>query len=169
MAKDLGKNGLSITAGNGKEMSVLGEDVPGDFDPHEWPFFWASQMVGLYIQKLERSLKRKGLDVARYRVLMCVGDKHMNISEIAELAIVKLPTMMKVIQRMEGEGLVRSRPRATDARFTDVSLTDQGKAMRKIAWESANQLYKASFKGIGAREEAQLNTTLKRIFDELNE
>lgn len=149
-------------------MNSIGEEVPGDFDPHEWPFFWASQVVGLYIQKLERSLKRKGLDVARYRVLMCVGDKHVSISEIAELAIVKLPTMMKIIQRMEGEGLVMSRPRPTDGRFTDVFLTDQGKAMRKAAWDSASQLYKASFERISSREEAQLNAIMKRIFDELN-
>lgn len=163
-----GKNGHPAPAKNGEEMSEWGTDVPADFDPHDWPFFWASQMVGVYIQRLERSLKRNGLDVARYRVLMCVGDKDMNISEIAELAIVKLPTMMKIIQRMEAEGLVSSRPRATDGRFTDVSLTKQGKQMRKIAWESANQLYKSSFAGIDAQEEAQLNATMKRIFDQLN-
>ena len=149
-------------------MNSIGEEVPGDFDPHEWPFFWASQVVGLYIQRLERSLKRQGLDVARYRVLMCVGDKHMSVGEIAELAIVKMPTMMKIIQRMEGEGLVVSRPRPTDGRFTDVFLTDQGKAMRKVAWDSAKQLYKTSFGRISAREEAQLNAIMKRIFDELN-
>ena len=83
------------------------------FDAKEWPFFWLTHATGLYLHRLDNSLKRVGLDVPRWRVLMCVrpGDAR-SVSEIAELAIVKLPTMMKLIQRMEGEG-VRLGPLAT--------------------------------------------------------
>lgn len=147
------------------------EDEPersaADFDPRVWPFFWASQMVGLYLQMLEFRLKRDGLDVSRYRVLMSVGTKHMNITEIAEQAIVKLPTMMKIIQRMETEGLVISQPRATDGRFTDVSLTKLGYEKRMIAWQIAKDLYDKSFTGINKRDEAKLNTIMSKVWENL--
>jgi DNA-binding MarR family transcriptional regulator len=139
-----------------------------DFDPHDWPFFWMTQAVGRYLQRLERGLKKAGLDVPRWRVLMCVNAHKISVGEIAELAIVKLPTMMKIVQRMEAEGLVLCETRPSDGRFTDVSLTQKGREARKTAWEIANHIYAASFKGISSREESALNRLLKDVFERLD-
>jgi DNA-binding MarR family transcriptional regulator len=140
---------------------------PAHFDPRGWPFFWMTQAVGRYLRKLEQHLKREGLDVARWRVLMSVGNRQLGVSEIADLAIVKLPTMLKLIQRMEADGLVQCAPRASDARYTDVSLTPAGQEACDRAWTVANAIYKTVFHDIPAEDEAHLNDVLKRVFERL--
>jgi hypothetical protein len=68
------------------------EMAPQEFATQEWPFYWLTRATGLYLSQLERALKTAGLDVARYRVLMCVRPgQARSITEIADLAIVKIP------------------------------------------------------------------------------
>ena len=140
-----------------------------DFDPHEWPFFWMTQAVGRYLQKLERGLKAEGLDVPRWRVLMAVGNRKVAVSEIAQLAIVKLPTMLKIVQRMQAEGLVLCEARDSDARFTDVSLTTAGEVARRRAWTIANAIYAAAFAATPERDQQALNRLLRGVFDGLGD
>ena len=138
-----------------------------DFKAQAWPFFWLTRSTALY---LERSLKKVGLDIARWRVLMCVGPEDaIGISEIADLAIVKLPTMMKIIQRMEADGMVNCRPREEDGRFTDVTLTEQGIAAREQAWAMAQKIYEKAFANISSAENAALNKSLSKIVASLEE
>jgi DNA-binding MarR family transcriptional regulator len=140
-----------------------------DFDPHEWPFFWMTQAVGRYLQKLERALKQEGLDVSRWRVLMTVGNRKVAVTEIAQLAIVKVPTMLKIVQRMQGEGLVLCEARDSDARYTDVSLTAAGKEARRRAWTIANRFYDAAFSAMPAPDQRKLNALLRDVFDGLDD
>ncbi len=141
-----------------------------DFKAQAWPFFWLTRSTALYLSRLERSLKKVGLDIARWRVLMCVGPEDaIGISEIADLAIVKLPTMMKIIQRMEADGMVNCRPREEDGRFTDVTLTENGIAAREQAWAMAQKIYEKAFANISSAENAALNKSLSKIVASLEE
>lgn len=140
------------------------------FDRREWPFFWMTQAVGRYLQRMELALKRIKLDVSRWRVLMCLQrDRPTSVSEIAELAIVKLPTMTKIIQRMQADGLVSSEARASDGRVTEVTLTEQGIAAKQEAWIIANKLYVRAFRNISPLEKRELNRLMRTVFDDLSE
>ena len=143
------------------------------FDAHEWPFFWLTHATGLYLHRLESSLKPVGLDIARWRVLMCLDSSGArSVSEIAELAIVKLPTMMKLIQRMEREGLLQCEQRLSDGRVTDVSLTATGLEARKRAWQSASKIFSQIFVDddgldVAGPDVDQLNTLLRLLVGRL--
>ena len=142
-------------------MTIDPQSDGSDFDAKEWPFFWLTHATGLYLHRLETNLKRAGLDIARWRVLMCVRPgEARSVSEIADLAIVKLPTMMKVIQRMEGEGLLKCEQRVSDGRVTDVSLTDLGLEARKRAWHSASRIFSQTFDNCEGLDADQLNMLL---------
>jgi DNA-binding MarR family transcriptional regulator len=134
-----------------------------------WPFYWLTRVVALYLEELQVALKPAGLDVPRWRVLMSLrGQECASVSEIAEHAIVKLPTMTKIIQRMQADGLVECRVRDTDARVTEVVLTTRGHEARHQAWEIAAGVYAQAFKDVGAGEVQGLNKLLTRIFGNLN-
>jgi DNA-binding MarR family transcriptional regulator len=145
-------------------------DDAGGFDRQGWPFFWMTQAVGRYIQRLEPALKRIDLDVSRWRVLMCLQQNQAtSVSEIAELAIVKLPTMTKIIQRMQADDLVTCEARASDGRVTEVSLTERGLTARQNAWAIANRLYTQAFRNISPTEKRQLNRLMESIFNNLGD
>lgn len=140
------------------------------FDRHDWPFFWMTQAVGRYLQRLEPALKRIDLDVSRWRVLMCLQQgRPTSVSEIAELAIVKLPTMTKIVQRMQADGLVSCEARASDGRVTEVSLTPHGVIARQNAWTIANKLYIQAFRDISPAEKGHLNRLMEAVFDNLSD
>ncbi len=136
-----------------------------DFEREKWPFYWLTRVVGRYLEELEVKLKKIGLDVSRWRVLMCLGeDAAISISEMAELAIVKLPTMMKIVQRMEADGLVHMSTRVSDGRVTDVGLTEQGLRAREAALSIARRIHERCFVDIPLAHQAQLNIQLRAIF-----
>lgn len=139
-----------------------------DFDARRWPFFWITQTAGQYVRTVEPALRKIGLDIPRWRVLMCVAPgQAISVTEIAELAIAKVPTMLKIIQRMEADGLVACAPRPSDGRVTEVSLTESGLEARDRAWAIAEKVYGKAFEKTTDSEEARLNKLLERIYTSL--
>lgn len=136
----------------------------GDFRIEEWPFYWLARFTGRYLQQMELELKAINLDVPRWRVLMTLRDNdRRSVSEIAGHAIVKLPTMTKIIKRMQTDGLVECHQNEADGRVTDVLLTEAGKRASQQAWDVAHNLYDRAFENISDKEVATLNRLLRTI------
>jgi DNA-binding MarR family transcriptional regulator len=147
------------------EFFDLAED---QFKVEDWPFYWLTRVVSLYLNHSEAQLKRIGLDVPTWRVLMFLGDRNSaSVSELAERAIAKLSTMTKIIQRMQADGLVKCSPRESDARVTEVTLTPLGIDARAKSWDVAHRTYERAFGKIPAKETKALMATLARVFDAL--
>jgi MarR family transcriptional regulator, organic hydroperoxide resistance regulator len=140
-----------------------------DISYRSWPFYWLARASGRYRARMEDLLRPTGLDMPRWRVLMTLNqDRVASVSEIASHAIEKLPTMTKIIQRMETDDLVRRQPRAGRERVMEVVLTEAGESAGEQAWEAATALYDEAFSGMSATEIAQLTTLLKRVAENLN-
>lgn len=136
----------------------------GEFDIEQWPFYWLTRFTGRYLNEMEIALKPLGLDIPRWRVLMSLrGDKVLSVSEIADNAIVKLPTMTRIIQRMQADGLVLCRQSAADGRVTEVELTDTGRHAGAQAWVAADRIYTRTFGKFPAGEVANLNRMLRTL------
>ena len=143
-------------------------DQDQSFRKADWPFYWLTRASARYLQHMEVALKAIGLDVPRWRVLMSIHESGCaSVSEIADQAIVKLPTMTKIVQRMQLDGLVICRPRATDARVTEVLLTPAGLIARQQAWNEADRIYQRAFGAMADKDIAKLNQLLTRVFDSL--
>jgi DNA-binding MarR family transcriptional regulator len=141
-----------------------------DISYRTWPFYWLARAGGRYRARMEDLLRTTGLDMPRWRVLMTLHqDRVASVSEIASHAIEKLPTMTRIIQRMEADGLVRRQPRAGRERVMEVVLTSQGEEAGDQAWQSAAVLYDQAFAGMSALEIDQLTTLLKRVADNLRD
>ena len=134
------------------------------FNMEEWPFYWLTRFSGRYQQQMELALKPIGLDIPQWRVLMALRDRErLSVSEIADHAITKLPTMTKIVRRMEADGLINCAPRATDQRVTEVSLTESGLQASDRAWAAANHIYARAFENVSPKEIATLNRLLRTI------
>lgn len=149
-----------------------GGDMPfaGPFDMEEWPFYWLTRFTGRYLAQLEYALKAIGLDVPRWRVLMALrGREKLSVSEIADHAIAKLPTMTKIVKRMEADGLVACRARAADQRVTEVSLTPAGIEAGRLAWDAADRIYARAFREVPDKDVRTLNRLLRTLTRNLAE
>lgn len=133
-----------------------------------WPFYWVSQINAAYESALERRLKHLGIDIARWRALMCLyDDGYLSVSEISEHSAQKLNTTTKVVQRMVKDGLATTRVRPTDRRVTEVSLSAKGESLRKEALKEAQKIYSLVFDDLPALNVDILNQNLSLLHKSL--
>ena len=78
-------------------------------------------------QSLRRKLRRSGINIARWTVLAVLKDNgRMNIGQIVERTIIEQPTVSRIIDQLEAEGLASRETCVEDSRFVQVTLTAAG-------------------------------------------
>jgi DNA-binding MarR family transcriptional regulator len=155
-------NSHSVT--NGAEKS----DGNFEFDFREWPFYWLARADRTYHVILERLLAHISLDIPSWRVLMILHvEGSASVSEIADHAIVKLPTMTKIIQRMQTDGLVTCAPSAKDRRVTIVTITEAGEKAGREAWKESAKIKERVFDNFSAAEQRSIVSVLQKLSNAL--
>ncbi|SEG81654.1 MarR family winged helix-turn-helix transcriptional regulator [Marinobacterium lutimaris] len=141
-----------------------------DFKKEEFPLYWLARVHGRYTLAMEKTLKKIGMDIPRYRILFILKEQGISsISEIAEHAVAKLPTITKTIYRMKDDGLVDTAPSPDDGRVTQVTLTAKGQEAIISIEEATTKLFNQSFKGMTEAQLKRLNRMLETIFNNLPE
>ena len=139
-----------------------------DFHKEDFPFYWLSQVHGRYMLAIEKALKKVNMDVPRWRILFTLKEEGTcRVSEIASHAIIKLPTLTKILQRMKEEGLVDTSMRKDDGRVTDVMITEKGIQAVEDIRHATKDLFQQSFKGMTEAQITRLNKLLEQLFDNL--
>lgn len=141
-----------------------------DFKKEEFPLYWLVRVNARYTLAMEKALKKIGMDIPRYRILFILKEQGVSsISEIAEHAVAKLPTITKTIYRMKAEGLVDTAPSPHDGRVTQVTLTPKGQDAIIQIEHTIAPLFAQSFKGMTEAQLKRLNRLLETIFNNLPE
>ena len=138
------------------------------FELEHSPFYWLSRVSGRYVLDMGAALRRVGMDVPRWRVLMILHEHDpASVSTIADLAVIKLSTMTRIVQRMQVEGLVACAPRATDARVTEVRLTPAGSQAMEQVRGQASRIFRQAFHDIPDPDMTGFIAVMRRLFDNL--
>ena len=140
-----------------------------NFEIDEFPFYWVARLNSLYAMEMEKTLKPMNMDISRWRVAMLLRiHGELSISDIAEHALGKLPTITKIVYRMRDEGLVDVNTSETDGRVTVVTLTDQGHENVESVLEGTQSVFKKAFKGFTEPQIRKSNQLLRKLFDNLS-
>lgn len=130
-----------------------------------FPFFWISQVNGKYTQLIEKSLKKIGIDHTKRKIIL--SSHHLgeaNITEISNLANIKLTTTTKAVYRLVEDNIVEVYSSASDERISMVRLTEKGHDLV----EQIHQISQVTLSGIlnafDEKELHQLNQQLSKIF-----
>jgi MarR family transcriptional regulator for hemolysin len=76
---------------------------------------------------------------------------------------IKQPTAVRILDRMERDGLILRTASATDRRAVLITLTEQGKKCEKIISTCTKELNQCALKNITATERALLNRLLSQL------
>ena len=124
----------------------------------------ASQRISA---EFHQQVKAAGLSVTEWRVLASLeGSAGETIGDLAVLAITKQPTLSKVVQRMETEGLVTRTEVRADRRQTRVVITTKGRHLIAALCEQAMQHQKAVLAPFGEDQAVMLIDMLRRLMAE---
>ncbi len=89
--------------------------------------------------------------------------EHVSISALAEAEIVSLPTMSRMVAKLEAEGLVKRREHKFDGRGVVVSITAKGRrAYQRATQQSLTHLID-TLSGLGSEQLAAIRTLLSTL------
>jgi len=141
-----------------------------NFEIDEFPFYWVARLSSKYAMEMEKTLKPMNMDISRWRVAMLLRiHGELSISDIAEHALGKLPTVTKIVYRMRDEGLVSVNTSETDGRVTVVSLTDLGHENVTTVLDGTQGVFKKAFRGFTEPQIRKTNQLLRKLFDNLSD
>lgn len=148
------------------------ESDPGHvaFRIDRYPFYLIAHTLGRYVRRMERALHRVGADQPHWRILVILGERGPSpVSRIADLAVYKLSTVTRILQRMEAAGLVTMRRSRRDGRVTEVSLTPDGEAQLRRIRAVGSAVANEAFAGFSRAEILTLIELLTRLDAALEE
>lgn len=166
MASDLAKQ-RKAAASDIDDISA-GDPANPEFHLEDYPFYLIAQVDHQYANDMEAVLRTHNMDRPKWRVLLCLKEKNpSSISEIAQMASMKLSTISRVTDRMRKEDLVQTAPREGDNRVTDVFITKAGsEALARVLRVASNQYHRA-LDGLSNEKVSEFRETLRQILHNL--
>ena len=121
-------------------------------------------ITGQLNRNLRKRLKRSGINIARWRVLAVLKDHGtMNIGQIVERTIIEQPTVSRIVDQLEREGLAFRKTRDEDLRFVQVMLSQAGEKAFKEIYPAAIKHQAQALQGFSRQETGTLIGFLERI------
>jgi DNA-binding MarR family transcriptional regulator len=152
-----------------KDLRPLGDPGSASFRVDRYPFYQLNRVVGRYNVVIEAALRRTGIDIPTWRVLMVLGEQEpMPIGQVAKLAVINISTMMRIVERMNKAALIKSAPSASDGRITELSLTPSGRTKLAAARKITAPVYQRLIRGFSADDFSQLLELLGRLYENLD-
>jgi DNA-binding MarR family transcriptional regulator len=108
-------------------------------------------------------LAAERIPVLQWRVMAALWDAPKSAGEVAEIILQKQPTVSKLLERMQRQGLVDRETDAGDRRRVVVSLTPRGRAVAGPLIEAAREHERAVLEPFGASNASTLVTVLQRL------
>lgn len=140
-----------------------------DFVMDEFPFYWLARLTNIYHHHMERALLKVGADLPTWRILFILREHGTStMSEISLHAVVKLPTITKIVYRLQERGLVTAITSATDGRVTEVSMTPSGEEILIEMRKATENVFLKGYEGFTPVKIERLNKMLMQVFDNLD-
>lgn len=129
-----------------------------------------AQASHLVSAEFHARVEARGLSVAYWRVLATLSDADgMTMGELTRIVLYKQPTLSKIIDRMEGEGLIERRASADDRRKVRVHITEAGRALVAELQAEAKRHEADVLTGYGPEEKALLKKVLRQVISHCEE
>jgi DNA-binding MarR family transcriptional regulator len=123
----------------------------------------ASQLISSEFHEVAR---QHGFSVSEWRVMASLaGGDPISIGRLAQVAVMKQPTVTRLLDRMTAKGHVERLHHGSDRRITLVRITDAGERTIKHLMELARQHELRVLEPFGLASAEALKTTLRHMID----
>lgn len=117
-----------------------------------------------YVLRFEHRARGISLTLAQCKALVRL-ERNEGVSQarLAELADVEPMTMVRILDRMEADGLLERRPDPADRRARRLHLTSKARPLLDEIWRLSDLTRTEVFAGVGRREREAFLDVLERI------
>ncbi len=140
------------------------------FEFRQFPFYWVMRLSNRYSHKLEKAIKKAGINITAWRVGMILRENgELSMSDIATHAVARLPTITKTVYKLQEQGLVIVKPSPEDARVSMVTITPAGIASVESVINDTAKIFDNAFDDMSVKELDTLNQLLQKVFTNLSD
>jgi len=164
-------NGKLLTNGGRrviKDLKRFGV-YKGEGKYHEEIVYSLALLYNVINGEISGYLKPYDLSIGKLNILIAIkhhgGDHGIRQVEISEHLIVTPSNMTKMIDKLEGDGLVARSALEGDRRVNIVKITQKGTDLLDSIWEGYNAKLKESVSGLAQDKQKQLAALLTEWFE----
>ncbi len=140
-----------------------------DFQLDDYVLYNLIRLSSTYTVEMERALKRHGLTTTQWRILSLLKDRNPStVGDMARRSVTKLPTLTRMLGRMEKAGLVLRDSSSKDRRVVEVRMTPAAESTLALVRAIGQRVFEKAFTGVSEEQIAAMTQTLKLIRDNLN-
>lgn len=151
-----------MAAKKGQER-MIGPADP-DFVLEDYVLYNLVRATAVYSEEMASALKAYGLDMTKWRILMLLDDKSpCSVGELSRRAVTKMPTLTRMLTRMEKEGLVERKALEDDRRVVEITMTAKAVNALRMVQSIGQRVFERAVEGIGPGEIETMTQTLKRL------
>lgn len=122
-----------------------------------------------YNDVMSNSLKAYGLDTTKWRILMLLNDKSpSSVGALAKRSVTKMPTLTRMLTRMENEGLIVRTLSSSDRRFVQVTMTPKAVKALTMVQSIGQRVFERAFEGLNGEQISEMTQMLKHVRRNLN-
>jgi DNA-binding MarR family transcriptional regulator len=127
--------------------------------------FLLKEVSRRYVNRFEVRAAEIPLNLAQAKALVRL-EKNEGVSQarLAELAEVDAMTMVRILDRMEAEGLLERRPDPADRRARCLYLTAKAKPILSEIWRLSEEIRAEIFANVSKAEREQFMDVLERLY-----
>ncbi|MDQ3695519.1 MAG: MarR family transcriptional regulator [Chloroflexota bacterium] len=149
-------------------IDVVPDQAEPTREPSDAPFviaeslgYLANYLAKAFARALAEAMAPHGISVAQWAVLLFLWDQDgPSQTELSRRVAIETATMVRTIDRMERDGLVRRQRDTKDRRLIHVCLTDQGRALRHVLVPLAVAVNERATSGLTAIERDQARSLM---------
>ena len=141
--------------------------IPEEHGDH-WLGKYVPYLIYRITNQLNRNLRKRlrpsGINIARWRVLSVLKDHgRMKIGQIVDRTIIEQPTVSRIVDQLEREGLALRETCEEDLRFVQVMLSRAGEKAFNEVYPAAIEHQAQALQGFTTKETRTLISFLERI------
>jgi MarR family transcriptional regulator, transcriptional regulator for hemolysin len=131
--------------------------------------FLLKEVSRRYVNRFEVRAAEIPLNLAQAKALVRL-EKNEGVSQarLAELAEVDAMAMVRILDRMEAEGLLERRPDPADRRARCLYLTAKAKPILSEIWRLSEEIRAEIFAAVSKAEREQFMDVLERLYDNIS-
>jgi DNA-binding MarR family transcriptional regulator len=131
--------------------------------------FLLKEVTRQYVLRFEVRAREISLNLAQAKTLVRL-EKNEGVSQarLAELAEVDAMAMVRILDRMEADGLLERRPDPADRRARCLYLTAKAKPILGEIWRLSDETREELFAGVSKADRDLFMSVLERIHDNLS-
>jgi DNA-binding MarR family transcriptional regulator len=150
-------------AGRKKAREKTGPADPG-FVLEDYVLYNLVRTSATYNEEMAKALKLYRLDTMKWRILMLLNDKSpSSVGALAHRSVTKMPTLTRVLIRMEEEGLIVRQALAGDKRVVQVTMTPKAVTTLRKVQAIGQKIFERAFENVTPDEIAAMTELLQRV------